>query len=456
MSPTAAPPARDERSDAGPGRPRAPRPARFFAAAAVAFFLFPAIAYAFGMRARAIENRPLAPFPKASSAWGAFDGLGAWYTDRLPFRPDAVKWRADIYRWAFDENPPAASGAIEAVPNAAGGGAASAGSASNASSPSLGESPALAPKKKSEQDFIRLPPVAPEPPVPSTSLVVGGKDGWLYLAGELYKECNPGQPPANVIAGLKRLDAILTASGRKFVVTLAPDKSTVEGQHLPASYPFSNCAPQAKDATYSALGAAGLSGYIDARALLETRQTTQRRDYYLRKDSHWNGLAEAAISLEIARKLDPAVTRGAVVHESIGTYTGDLTSLLGTPAPDQSIFTSITRAGVTATRAPNPPLSGLDSAATSTTSTGAPLFPGPVFMVGDSFSAGLVDELSPFVSSMVWLHNGMVRQAPRTTAGQIKAARAVVLVWNERYFADPAYGVLWSPQFLDRLQQELG
>jgi len=57
---------------------------------------------------------------------------------------------------------------------------------------------------------------------------------------------------------------------------------------------------------------------------------------------------------------------------------------------------------------------------------------------------------------MVWLHDGMVRQAPRTTAGEIKDARAVVLVWNERYFADPAYGVLWSPQFLDRVQQELG
>jgi hypothetical protein len=31
-----------------------------------------------------------------------------------------------------------------------------------------------------------------------------------------------------------------------------------------------------------------------------------------------------------------------------------------------------------------------------------------------------------------------------------------VLVWNERDFADPAYGVLWSPQFPDRLQQVPG
>ena len=448
MNPTATPNLRDDWTDTGSARPRAPKPARIFAVVAVVFFLFPAIAYGFGMRARAIENRPLAPFPKVSHSWGAFEELGAWYTDRLPFRPDAVSWRADIYKKFFGENPPAASGAIEAVPNAAG-------STTKTTTPTLGESPALAPKKKSEQDFIRLPPVAPEPPVPSTSLVVGGKDGWLFLAGELYKECNPGQPPANVIAGLKRLDAILTASGRKFVLTLAPDKSSVEGQHLPDSYPFSNCAPQAKDATYAMLRAAGLPGYIDARQLLQARQTTQRRDYYLRKDSHWNGLAEATITMEIALRLDPALTKGAVVHESIGAYTGDLTSLLGTPTPDQGIFTSITRAGVTATRAPTPPLSGLDSAATSTTSTGAPLFPGPVFMVGDSFSAGLVDELSPFVSSMVWLHDGMVRQAPRTTAGQIRDARAVVLVWNERYFADPAYGVLWSPQFLDRLQQEL-
>jgi alginate O-acetyltransferase complex protein AlgJ len=454
MNRTAPRTAQDRPTGSDSGSTRA-RPARIFAVAAVVFFSLPVIAYGLGLRSRAIENRPLAPFPKVSSSWSAFDQLGAWYTDRLPFRPDAVKWRGNIYRSIFDENPPAASGAIEAVPNAAGASTGGA-SAGKPSTPSLGESPALAPKKKSERDFIRLPPVPPEPPVPSTSLVVGGKDGWLYLAGELYKECNPGQPRADVIAGLKRLDAILTASGRRFVLTLAPDKSTVEGQHLPDSYPFSECAPKAKDTTYSMLRDASLPGYIDARQLLETRQTAERRDYYLRKDSHWNGLAEAAISTEIARKLDPAVTRGAVVHESIGAYTGDLTGLLGTPTPDESIFTSITRPGVTATRAPEPPLSGLDSAATTTTSTGAPLFHGPVFMVGDSFSAGLVDELSPFVSSMVWLHDGMVRQAPRTTAGQIKAARAVVLVWNERYFADPAYGVLWSQPFLDRLQQELG
>jgi hypothetical protein len=455
MNQTTARSVQDRPDDAGSSARRAPRPARIFAVAAVVFFVFPAIAYGLGMRSRAIENRPLAPFPKASSSWNAFDQLGAWYTDRLPFRPNAVKWRADIYRNLFDENPPADAGAIEAVPNAAGA-SAGGGSTTKNTTPSLGESPALAPKKKSEQDFIRLPPVPPEPPVPSTSLVVGGKDGWLFLAGELYKECNPGQPPANVIAGLKRLDAILTASGRKLVLALAPDKSAVAAQHLPDSYPFSDCAPKAKDETYAMLRDAGLPGYIDARRLIETRQTAERRDYYLRKDSHWNGLAVAAISTEIARQLDPALTKGAVVHESIGSYTGDLTGLLGTPTADQSIFTSITRPGVTVTRAPAPPLSGLDSAATTTTSTGARLFQGPVFLVGDSFSEGLIDELSPFVSSLLWLHDGMVREAPRTTAEQVKAARAVVLVWNERYFADPAYGVLWSAPFLDRLQQELG
>jgi alginate O-acetyltransferase complex protein AlgJ len=447
--------ARAHEARTGPRRDGPPRPARIFAAAAVVFFLFPAIAYVFGMRSRAIENRPLAPFPKVSHSWSALDELGAWYTDRLPFRPNAVKWREDLYRNLFDENPPADGGAIEAVPNAVGG-SSSAGAAAKNDAPALGESPALAPKTKSERDFIRLPPVPPEPPVPSTSLVVGGKDGWLYLAGEFYKECNPGQPPANVIAGLKRLDAILSASGRKFVLALAPDKSAVASQHLPDSYSFSNCAPKAKDDTYAMLRDAGLPGYIDARQLIETRQTAERRDYYLRKDTHWNGLAVAAISTEVARKLDPALTNDVTVHESVGSYVGDLTSLLGTPTPDQSIFTSIGRAGVTVVQAPQAPLQGLQSTETTTTSTKAPLYKGRVFLVGDSFSEGLINELSPFISHMIWMHDGGVREAPRTTAEQILAAKAVVLVWNERYFADPAYGVLWSPQFLDRLQQELG
>jgi alginate O-acetyltransferase complex protein AlgJ len=430
--------------------PRRPAPARVFSVAAVIFFLLPVVAYLGGMRSKAIENRPLQKFPHLSVSWSTFDDFGAWFADHVPFRPRAVEIRRDISRNIFDENPPSGGAPIEAIPNANGGAAGT----PAAKGPALGEAPAK-PVLKSQENYLQLPPLPPEPAAPSTSEVVGGKNGWLFLTSEFLKECNPGQPRAQVIAGLQRLNSILTASGRKFALTLAPDKSTVEPQYLPGSYPYQDCAPKAKDETYALLAGAGLPGYVDSRALILDRQAKEKRDYYLRKDTHWNGVGISAVTQELARKLDPAAVTQVHSGEGVLPYTGDLTTLMGEPKTEDGLFANIDRPGVKVTQAPGSPLAGVRSAATSTTSTGAHLYDGHVFMVGDSFSDGVIPQLSPFVTSLTWMHNGDVRIAPQTTVEQIKASNAVVLVWNERYFADPAYGVLWSPQFLDRLEQSL-
>jgi hypothetical protein len=425
--------------------------ARVFSVAAVVFFLLPVVAYLGGLRSKVIENRPLKSFPHLSLSWSTLDDFGAWFSDHVPFRPRAVDLRRDISHHVFNENPPTNSGPIEAVPNANG---ASAAGATNAPAPGLGEAP-VKPVLKSQQNYLHLPPLPPEPQAPSTSDVVGGKNGWLYLTAELFKECNPVTPTAQVISGLQRLNSILTASGRKFVLTLAPDKSTVEPQYLPSSYPFQDCAPKAKNETYAALAGAGLPGYVDSRALIDAREIKERRDYYLRKDTHWNGVGIVAVTEELARKLDPAAVTRVHSGEGVLPYTGDLTVLMGEPKVDQGLAALIDRPGVKVTRAPGSPLPGVRSAETSTVSTSVHLYNGHVFLVGDSFSDGVIDELSQFVKSLTWMHNGDVRIAPQTTVEQIKASNAVVLVWNERYFADPAYGVLWSQPFLDRLEQAL-
>lgn len=427
-----------------------PRPAGVFALLAVLFFSFPILLYVLGFRAQAFENRPLAEFPSPRLAWAAVDELGAWFIDHLPLRDDAVRWRAEVSDGIFDEPPPSnGPGGVGVVTG--GGGT----SKANGASAAVGESPAREPTKKAERDFVRLPAVAAEAPTPGTSAVLGGKDGWLYLNSEFFAECNPTTPRADVVNGLRRLQSILAASGRKFVFTLAPDKSTAAPEHLPDSYGYSDCAPEAKQATYDGLTDAAIPGYLDARSLIDGRATKEKRDYYLRKDTHWNGLAEVAVARELARGIDPALVRGVRVNELIGEYTGDLTTLLGTPTSDQMIGASLERPGVTVQRDANAPIQGVDSARTTATSTGAPLVPGRTLLIGDSFAGGLVDKLAPFSAEQVWIHNGAVRQVPKTVADQIQASGTVVLVWNERYFSNPAYGVLWSPQFLDRLEQVL-
>jgi len=44
---------------------------------------------------------------------------------------------------------------------------------------------------------------------------------------------------------------------------------------------------------------------------------------------------------------------------------------------------------------------------------------------------------------------------PQTIFNEIENSRTVVRVWNERYFTDPNYGVMWSSGFLNVLATNL-
>ncbi len=428
------------------------RPAPVFVVLAGVFFLLPTLMWVGGARARPFENHPLAAFPSPRASWVVLDEANQWFIDAMPGRQDAVRWRAGFSNFAFGQAPPSGS-TTDAAASVGAGSPGSSGSKPSASA-SFGEAPARSATSKRQQDFVRLPPVPPEPAVEGSSTVLVGQDGWLYLTGEFYKECYPETPPAEVIQGLQRLQAILAATGRRLVLTLAPDKSTAEPAYLPDPWPDEACASQAKKQTYQLLSDAGLTGYVDSLALIEQHQTAERRDYYLRKDTHWNGVAAATVAQALVARLSPGLLADTRQHDWIGTYTGDLTTLLGTPTPDQGLDASIERTGVVVTTDPDP-VAGVQSAETTAQSTVAPLAPGRTLLVGDSFAESLIPQLAPFFHDLVWIHDGDVREVPLTVAQDIQSSRSVIVVWNERYFADPAYGTLWSTPFLDKLQQVL-
>jgi len=432
----------------GEGRRAAP----VFRVLAALFFLLPTVMYLGGARARPFENHPLAAFPSPTASWVVLDEFDQWFTDAMPGRQDAVGWRARFSNSVFGEAPP--SGASSGVAASVGAGSAGQTASGASATSSLGEAPARAATSKRQKEFVDLPPAPPEPVVEGSSTVLVGQDGWLYLMGEFYKECYPVTPPTEVIQGLQRLQSILAATGRKLVLTLAPDKSTAEPDHLPDPWPDEACDTQAKRQTYQLLAGAGLTGYVDSLALIEQHQKVEHRDYYQRKDTHWNGVAAAAVTQALVAKLAPGLVTDVHEHEWIGTYVGDLTTLLGTPTPDKGLDASIQRTGVVVTTRP-PPVVGVQSSETTATSSAAPLAPGRTLLIGDSFAESLVPELAPFFSDLVWIHDGGVRQVPLTVAQEIESSRSVVVVWNERYFADPAYGVLWSTPFLDKLEQVL-
>ena len=258
-----------------------------------------------------------------------------------------------------------------------------------------------------------------------------------------------------MVKNLRRLQRIITRSGRGFAVALAPDKSTADPEHLPSDNPYAACGAKAKQETWSLLETAAIPGVLDTRGLIDAHEAAEQRDYYPRWDTHWNGLARALVTQELVRLLDPAVLAETHVRERVIDYTGELTQLLGAPDVDQTLDATIERDGVQQTITSAVISPGVRVPITRATTTSAPLLDGPILLVGDSFAESVVPYLAQFAPSMTWIHTGQVRQAPATTAEQIAASSAVVVVWAERYFASTTYGTLWSTAFLDKLDQTL-
>lgn len=434
-------------------RPIAPAPSRTPKAPvvrllSVVFLFVPLALLILGLHAKPIENRPLAPGPHWRLSWSVLPELSDYLTDRLPFRDRAVRLNAQVSQDVFNEAPSTTGGDKSAL------GGVVAPQQTKPQAPTSGEAPPPVPKQ--EQGFITLPSAAPEPAQESSAAVLVGKQGWLYLSGELYKECVRGQPPTTVISGLTRLQKILTSSGRQFIFTLAPDKSTAEPSTLPSTYPYKSCVAKSKAQTYSLLNNAKIPGYVDMRGLIATHEAAEKRPYYMRKDTHWNGLADALFAQQMASLLSPGLSAGTSAKEHVTDYTGDLTNLLGDPMQDKTLTADIVRTGVTQTSQNQVSLtSGITGLRTQSSSTRATLLAGRSLLVGDSFSEAVQPAVAPYFADLLRVKNGDFARAPRTLLTQVEQSKRVVLVFNERYFTDQHYGVFWSAPFLDKLAAAL-
>jgi hypothetical protein len=408
--------------------PPAARRGPEFRVLAILFFFVPLTLYLVGVGpGGSSERRRLAKLPHSFTSWKVMDETAAYVNDHLPLRSDAVRLRAEISEQIFSEAPPA--------------------SGTN----TFGETAAGNPVNERERKFVRLPPLPPEPKVAGSSTILVGDDGWLYLTLEFYRACNRREPVQQAIAGLRRLQRIVKRSGRSFALSIAPDKATAEHEHLPSDNPYAGCYRTAPP-VLGPVAKAHIPGFVDSHALVERRERAEKRAYWARQDSHWNGLARSAVAIELARQLAPDLARGARVDERVREYQGDLADLLGIPSTDKTLWGTVRRPGVHVTAAQVSLAPGVPMRRFSTTSSQADLFPGSVLMVGDSFAESISNELAKFTTSLSLLHAGNVRKAPRSTADLVVDSDAVVVFVVERNLLVGGYEVLWSKPFLDKLE----
>lgn len=127
--------------------------------------------------------------------------------------------------------------------------------------------------------------------VPANRMVIVGEDGWLYLAADQEDDCCRQVRPFTQaeLAGwrsmLEKRRDWLAERGIPYVFVIAPDKHTVQGEHVPAWMRPTGDASRL-DQLVDYLRRTSTVSIVDVRsALLHAKQDG---DVYFKLDSHWN------------------------------------------------------------------------------------------------------------------------------------------------------------------------
>jgi alginate O-acetyltransferase complex protein AlgJ len=352
--------------------PRVRRP--LIALLALLFFFGPAFAFLLGARPQQIENRKLTEFPSISDGWKFFPEFTAWATDHLPLRAQAVRANTTVSEKVFKEPPSYGSDSGGTV-----------GVAGIPAGPSSGSS---------TKDVVY-------------PKVIQGNDGWLYFGADVSGLCSPARSVADTMDRLHRLADAVTASGRTFVLAVAPDKSDVAPQHLPANYAGKDCVAKRRAAFWKALADDPPAGYLDVRSSILAEQKRIGATVYRPNDTHWGPRGAAVYAQELARRLDPSLGQGThVIQGGTVSENGDLAPMIGERRTDTVPKVVIQRDGVSPVgratldfpEMPYSPQTFTDA------STAAPLFTPRTLILGDSFTSASGAMLGPYFAHATLLH----------------------------------------------------
>jgi hypothetical protein len=375
----------------------------------IAFFATPIGLRAVGVTAHPFENRALARAPKLSQGFDAFNQTTRFFVDRMPLREQAVRANTWLSRHIFDTTPRYGQGSF-----------AEAGGSGLPFGQPLGSRPA-APRRAANQ------------PSPSGNQAVVGRDGWLYLQGELDRLCYQFVPYTEALAEWERLAAVVGASGRRAVVIVVPDKSSVFPEHLPASFAKKQCSEQNRRMLWGLLEQAGGQGVVGLRAKLLAAKRSAGEALYRRTDSHWTTVGSLAMVDAVLARVGGGVREQAseVVDPGPVDYTGDLTTLLGSREPDREQRREIRRR------------------------RGAQRVPGRTLLVKDSYGDLAVPQLAPYFAQLDAID--WVGSSPSAIADAVARSRTVIFETVEREFDYRAFALGEAgPPLLAALRSRLG
>lgn len=388
-------------------RPRHGRRQRTALVCALVFLTLPITTWLLGARPEQLENRPPAPVPDRLGE------LGPWAAEHLPFRGAAVRAVNAISEGVFGEPAPLDSGP---------------------------------PRSPVGSGSDQRPP--PQPDENAFPRVIEGDAGWLYLGHDVAYPCTPRRDLGRVIAGLQRWRQVVEASGRRFELVIAPDKSTAEPANLPDHYAGQECAGRARREFWHRLPPA--TGAIDLRGPLREAAERAGHPVYHDIDTHWTHEGGLAMVRQLAERIEPGVSRTWAVRPSRSyPHTADIPDLLGQQrtVPIQAYALA--------------PDGGPEDAAQFRASdfhqplrlTAAPragMVQQPTRLVGDSFSQFASPYLAATFTDVAIAHPEEVPRRPDEMGAFLAEGQVVAFELSERFVSGGRYDLL-DPAVADRV-----
>nr|WP_200068309.1 hypothetical protein [Saccharopolyspora sp. HNM0986] len=379
---------------------------------ALLFLTAPVTTWVFGARAEQLENRPPAEFPSITEGWGFLTGLGPWAAENLPFRGAAVRSVHGISQGVFGE-PARLDNGSHSSPIGTG----------------------------SDQQ--------PRPPLDENVFpkVIEGDAGWLYLGHDVSYPCTARRDLEQVISGLQRWRQVVEASGRRFQLVIAPDKSTMYPGNLPENYAGEDCATRARQEFWRRVPQA--TGAVDMREPLREAAERNGRPIYHDIDTHWTHEGGITMAYQLGERLQPGVTDGWKVAPSRQyPHTADIPDLLGQQrtVPIQAYSLA--------------PDGGADNTRFRPSDFHRPLQlhsppkPGmirqPTRMIGDSFSQFASPYLAATFTDIGIAHAEDVPARPREMGEFLAEGEVVTFELSERFVSGGRYDLL-DPAVADRI-----
>jgi hypothetical protein len=264
-------------------------------------------------------------------------------------------------------------------------------------------------------------------------MVVQGANGWLYLKEELTNACAPALPPEVALRRWRRIVRMVRASGRRAVLVVPPDKSSIYPANLRTDEATRKCAERGRRRLGRVLaGSPARAGVIGLRQRVLNEKRRTGRLLYRRLDTHWNHRGGLALVRAALAEVGEGVRMrpGDAVRSDDITANGDLTVLQGNPRIETAEGLVIRRR------------------------RGARRVPGRAAYLIDSFGNIVPHLLRPYFArfrTTKWSGTPSAELASR-----IAAADTVIFEAVERYFS------LWvsregpaSPAFVELLRRRL-